>query len=85
MREVYSDEAWKDYLYWQSFSEVIPLRINELIQDIKRSPYEGLGKPQELHASLSGLWSRRINLSNRMIYSIEGDELRIYSLRDHKP
>ena len=68
MRLLWEDRAWDDYLYWQSQNKKTLKRINELIKDIQRNTFEGIGKPEPLKNSLSGLWSRRIDNANRIVY-----------------
>ena len=79
----FSENAWKDYLYWQKMDKKVLKKINELIKDISRTPFEGIGKPKALKYDLAGLWSRRIDLEHRLVYKIEDDELRIYFCRFH--
>jgi len=83
MKIVFSDNAWDDYLYWQKGDKKTLKRINTIIKEIKRAPYEGIAKPEQLKHDLSGYWSRRINRIDRIVYSIVGDELRIAQLRNH--
>ena len=83
MIKVWHDQAWEDYLYWQRESRSMLKRINALIRDIERSPFEGIGKPEELKYNYSGLWSRRINHEHRIIYDVSGDQIVFYSFRDH--
>ena len=83
MIKVFSDAAWEDYLYCQTQDKKTLKRINQLIKDIERGPFEGLGKPDPLRNNLSGLWSRRIDSKNRLIYEISGDNLKLYSCKDH--
>lgn len=83
MKLIFAEKAWEDYLYWQKTDKKILNRINTLIRDIKRSPFEGLGKPEPLKHALSGYWSRRINDEHRMVYKINGDSLLIAQLRFH--
>lgn len=73
MIKKFTDNAWNDYLYWQTQDEKTLKRINNLLKDIDRKPYEGIGKPEPLKGNLSGWWSRRINDCDRIIYRIEGD------------
>lgn len=68
MKLLWEDRAWNDYLYWQSQDRKTLKRINVLIKDILRNPYEGIGKPEPLHSNLSGYWSRRIDSTNRIVY-----------------
>lgn len=65
--------AWEDYLYWQDNDRKIVSRINELLRDTMRHPFEGLGKPEPLRNQLKGQWSRRITQEHRLIYRVEGD------------
>ena len=83
MRLIFSEHAWDDYQYWQRVDKKLLKRINSLIQDIQRSPFEGIGKPEPLKHALSGYWSRRINDEHRIVYKVEGDSLFIAQLRHH--
>lgn len=83
MKLIFSDEAWDDYLYWQEQDRKIIDRINKLIQEVKREPFSGLGKPEPLKHALSGFWSRRITDEHRMVYRVEGDSLQLAQLRYH--
>lgn len=83
MKLIFAEKAWDDYLYWQKTDKKILSRINKLIKDIKREPFEGLGKPEPLKHALSGYWSRRINDEHRMVYKINDDSLLIAQLRFH--
>jgi toxin YoeB len=83
MRKVFTDDAWNDYLYWQAQDKKTLKRINQLIRDIERSPFEGIGKPEPLKFGLSGCWSRRIDAANRLVYTISDDTLCILSCKDH--
>ncbi|GHU25560.1 toxin YoeB [Betaproteobacteria bacterium] len=83
MKLVFSDPAWEDYLYWQQSDKNILKRINELIKDIKRSPFAGIGKPEALKYNLAGFWSRRINSEHRLIYRFDDDSFEIASCRYH--
>lgn len=83
MKVLFSEHAWEDYLYWQRTDQSILKRINALIQDIQRSPFEGIGKPEPLKHALSGFWSRRINDEHRLVCSVEGDVLRVAQARYH--
>jgi toxin YoeB len=83
VRLVFADEAWEDYLFWQKQDRKMVDRINRLIQEIKRHPFSGVGKPEALKHALAGFWSRRINDEHRMVYRIEGDSLLIAQLRYH--
>jgi len=82
-RIVFDDNAWEDYLYWLENDIKIFNRINELINDTKKSPFAGLGKPEPLKYALKGWWSRRINNEHRMVYKTKDDTLYIAQLRYH--
>lgn len=79
----WTDEAWHDYLYWQSQDKKTLKRINKLITETKRSPFDGIGKPEPLKENLSGFWSRRIDDTNRLVYAVDGNTLTIISCRYH--
>ena len=83
MRLLWEDRAWEDYLYWQTQDRKTLKRINTLIADIKRSPFEGIGKPEPLRENLSGYWSRRIDETNRIVYFEKGGILYVVSCRGH--
>lgn len=76
-------DAWEDYLYWQSHDKKILKRINQLIKDISRNPFEGIGKPEPLKENLSGFWSRRIDDEHRIVYAVEDDIVLIFSCKEH--
>lgn len=79
----WTDEAWKDYIYWQSQDKKTLKRINKLIKETKTLPFEGIGKPEPLKENLSGFWSRRIDDTNRLVYAVDDDYLTIISCRYH--
>lgn len=79
----WTDEAWSDYLYWQGQDKKTLKRINKLISDCKRTPFEGIGKPESLKENLSGFWSRRIGDTNRLVYAVDNASLTIISCRYH--
>ena len=83
MRITFSKNAWEDYVSWQREDKKILRRINELIKDIHRTPFEGLGKPEPLKFDLSGYWSRRIDLEHRLVYQYQENEILIYSCKYH--
>jgi len=80
---VFADEAWDDYLQWQKQDRKMVERINRLIQEVRREPFSGVGKPEPLKHALAGFWSRRITDENRMVYWMDGDALLIAQLRYH--
>ncbi|MAH54954.1 MAG: Txe/YoeB family addiction module toxin [Aestuariibacter sp.] len=79
----WTDDAWEDYLYWQTQDKKTLKRINKLINDVKRSPFEGIGKPEPLKENLSGFWSRRIDDTNRLVYAVDEPAITIISCRYH--
>jgi toxin YoeB len=79
----FDPNGWEDYLYWQKTDKLILKRINKLIKDINRSPFDGLGKPEPLKGDLSGFWSRRIDSEHRIVYIINDDEIIIVQCRYH--
>ena len=83
MKLLFADKAWDDYLYWQANDRHIIKRINELIKDIQRSPYQGIGKPEPLRHALSGYWSRRITDEHRLVYRVENQTILIAQARFH--
>ncbi len=82
MRKNWSEMAWEDYLSLQSDKRLLK-KVNELLKDIDRNGYAGLGKPEPLKADLSGFWSRRIDDYNRIVYKIEGDSIYIAQCGSH--
>ena len=80
---MWTAEAWEDYVYWQGQDRKTLKRINQLIKDMQRSPFEGIGKPEPLKENLTGFWSRRIDETNRLVYEIEGTQINIVSCRYH--
>lgn len=83
MKLIFSEYAWQDYLYWQRTDKKTLKRINRLIRDIQRIPYEGIGKPESLKHGLSGYWSRRVTDEHRIVYKAENDSILIAQLRYH--
>ncbi|HEJ9629353.1 MULTISPECIES: Txe/YoeB family addiction module toxin [Proteus] len=83
MKLIFSEQSWSDYLYWQQIDKKIIKRINELIKDIKRTPFSGIGKPEPLKHNLAGFWSRRITDEHRLIYRITDSAIEIASCRYH--
>jgi toxin YoeB len=79
---IFSDEAWEDYLYWQETDRAL-LRLNQLIKDIRRSPYDGIGKPEPLKHQLAGWWSRRIDGEHRVLYRVTEQAIELSNLRHH--
>ena len=83
MKLVWEERAWGDYLYWQMQDRRTLKRINDLLKDVQRNAYEGIGKPEPLRENLSGCWSRRIDETNRLVYRIEDGSLYILACRGH--
>ena len=83
MRLIFSDNAWEDYLYFQTQDKKTLKRINLLIKEIQHTPFESVGKPEQLKHALSGYWSRRINQEHRIVYKVHENDLLIAQLRHH--
>jgi len=83
MKLIFSEHAWEDYLYWQRTDKKILARVNRLIRETLREPFEGSGKPEPLKHGLAGYWSRRINAEHRMVYKVTDQALLIAQLRYH--
>lgn len=83
MNKVWSDDAWEEYVAWQMQDKKTLKRINLLLKDIERHPFDGIGKPEPLKGQLSGFWSRRIDEKNRLLYRVSRDFLEILSCRGH--
>ena len=83
MNLAFTAESWEDYLYWQKTDKKMLKKINELIKDIKRNPYTGIGKPEPLKHELQGCFSRRINQEHRLVYEVYEDSVHLISCRYH--
>ena len=83
MKLCFVDESWEDYHYWQKTNKKMLHKINKLIKDISRSPYDGIGKPEALKYKYRGLWSRRIDGEHRLIYKVKEEEIWIVKCRFH--
>ena len=83
MKLIFAEQAWEDYLHWQKNDSKVVARINNLIQEVRREPFSGIGKPEPLKHGLAGYWSRRINDEHRMVYRVQGDSVLIAQLRYH--
>lgn len=83
MNKMWTDEAWEDYLYWQTQDKKTLKRINMIVQDIDRNGYEGIGKPEPLKHEFQGFWSRRIDDVNRIVYRINDGQIEIVQCRSH--
>jgi toxin YoeB len=82
-RLVWTEAAWSDYLHWQGQDKKTLKRINKLIVDVMRSPFEGIGKPESLKENLSGFWSRRIDETHRLVYVVTDSDITIIACRYH--
>ena len=83
MRYIFVDESWEDYLYWQKTDKKKLKRINDLLKDIARNPFQGIGKPEPLKFKYSGYWPRRIDDEHRLIYKFKDDAILIAKCRFH--
>ncbi|WP_162343534.1 Txe/YoeB family addiction module toxin [Cyclobacterium salsum] len=83
MKLVFAAESWEDYMYWQQTDKKMLKRINSLIKDIARNPFDGIGKPEPLKYNYSGFWSGRINGEHRLIYQVKADKILIAKCRFH--
>lgn len=83
MKKIWFDEAWEEYLYWQTQDKKTIKRINAILKDIERGHFDGIGKPEPLKGDYSGFWSRRIDDSNRLIYRISNGVLEVLSCKGH--
>ena len=83
MKYVFVDESWEDYLYWQKTNKKTLAKINDLLKDIARNPFSGIGKPEPLKYKYKGFWSRKIDDEHRLIYRVKDDEIQIAKCRFH--
>ena len=83
MKITWFDEAWEDYVYWQSQNEKTLKRVNDLIKDSQRNGYAGIGKPEPLKGEFQGFWSKRIDAVNRFVYRIKDGNLEVLSCKGH--
>ena len=83
MRLIFSKNAWEDYISWQKDDIKILKKINQLIKEIQKTPFQGTGKPEPLKFELAGFWSRRIDKEHRLVYKSEGTDVLIFSCRYH--
>ena len=82
MKKIWFEEAWTDYIYWQQDKKMLK-KVNDLVKDTERHPFEGIGKPEPLKGEFSGFWSRRIDGKNRFVYRVKGEFLEILSCKGH--
>lgn len=77
----FTKNAWDDYIYWQKIDKKTIKKINALLKDIQRNPFDGIGKPDALKYDLAGYWSRRIDHEHRLVYQVIDNEILIYACR----
>ena len=83
MRLVFTPHGWEDYLHWQSADRQVLRRVDRLLEDCLRDPFDGIGKPEQLRHALAGAWSRRITEEHRLVYLVDGDDLVVLQARYH--
>ncbi|MFK7971536.1 MAG: Txe/YoeB family addiction module toxin [Bacteroidia bacterium] len=83
MNIVFTEHAFEEYVSWQNRDKKVFKKLNALIKEISRTPFEGRGKPEPLKYELAGFWSRRIDLEHRLIYKVSDDQVLVYSCRYH--
>lgn len=83
MRIVFTPHGWEDYLHWQATDRSTLKRVNRLLEDMTRDPFDGIGKPEQLRHALAGAWSRRIDQEHRLVYLVDGDDLIVLQARYH--
>ena len=83
MRKLWDEKAWDEYVYWQTQDKKTLKRINDLIKDISRQPFSGIGKPEPLRGDKQGYWSRRIDEENRIVYKVENNYIVIAQCKGH--
>ncbi len=83
MNILFTDDAWEDYLYWQQTDKQTLRKINQLLKEIQRTPFTGIGKPEPLKHQLQGCWSRRIDSEHRLVYEITDNMLKVIGCRFH--
>ncbi|HEX4966816.1 MAG TPA: Txe/YoeB family addiction module toxin [Thermoanaerobaculia bacterium] len=83
MKLIFSEQAWEEYLDWQQTDRKVLTRINQIIREIQREPFRGIGKPEPLKHNFAGYWSRRISSEHRIVYRIQDDSVLIAQLRYH--
>ncbi len=83
MKYIFVDDSWEDYLYWQKTNKKYLKKINDLLKDISRTPFTGIGKPEPLKHKYSGYWSRKIDKEHRLIYTVKENEIHIAKCRFH--
>ena len=82
-RILFTEHAWEEYIYWQTQDRRTLRRINQLLRDIQRDPFDGIGKPEPIRGELSGFWSRRIDECNRIVYRVKDDIVELLQCKGH--
>ena len=80
---MFTDRAWEEYCYWQTQDKKTLKKINQILNDIIRNSFTGIGKPEPLKNELTGYWSRRIDSSNRIVYKIVKEQIEIIQCKGH--
>ena len=83
MRLVFTSHGWEDYLHWQNADRQVLRRVNRLLEDCLRDPFDGIGKPEQLRHALAGAWSRRITEEHRLVYLVDAEDLVVLQVRYH--
>ena len=83
MNLTFTPDGWEDYLYWEATDKAITRRLNRLLEETLRAPFEGLGKPEQLRHQLAGCWSRRLTEEHRLVYRVSGDAVVVLMARYH--
>jgi len=83
LKILFTEQAWEDYLHWQKNDRAMLKRVNELIRDVQRDPFEGVGKPEPLRYEFKGYWSRRIDTEHRLVYKVADGAMWIVQCRYH--
>jgi toxin YoeB len=83
MRLVFTPHGWEDYLFWQRTDRATLKRVNRLLEEVLRSPFTGIGKPEPLRHVLAGCWSRRVDEEHRLVYLVDGDDIVVLQARYH--
>ncbi len=83
MRLVFTPNGWEDYVFWSTTDRTALKRLNRLLDDVLRHPFEGIGKPEPIRHLLAGCWSRRIDQEHRLVYLVDEDEVVVLQARYH--
>ncbi len=83
MNLTFTPDGWEDYLYWEATDKAVTRRLNRLLEETLRTPFDGLGKPEQLRHQLAGCWSRRLTEEHRLVYRVSGDAVIVLMARYH--